>query len=1328
MKELLRRFLTAGLAFGVIAGGALVPRVLLERQAAEPWRASIEPNVLLRTLATDATAAPLCAAGIASIVNAPYVFEESRSVEWRCFGRSAFTTQQIVTLCDGTKFRSAPNLDDARCPATPSCAFNYSTGQPVYQWFLNGNSNNCGSSGVPVDFCCVPEPPANPTVQCERACDPPPPCCNKGDCSDCFLGGTISIPHGEVSEEWPVFSLGEAGFPSQFSVLWRGKATARSWNVGPPLGPRALHSLSLFLWKNDSREQAFVTSEEGYVMPFEWDNDWDGLSSPSPWKAKSGRHATLTEALCPNNAIYREADGTEIVFHEYCGGSNPLEGTPISLTRPNGDSMTFSYSTSGLLTSVTNRRGASVQFAYLGADFPDPTLATWGVLEKVTAPDGAEYSFVYSDGKLAEAHGPNGLLWSVEVSPETFGLLAVRDGEGNLDSAWTYANNDGLTPSSERGPGETVGNNQVGISLTGNGEVSLSFIPAGSTTGVTNTYTYTSDANALPHVVGRTVSGACPNCGTSDTTRSFWTGKNDLRSVRDSQGTLTAFQDWAADPTGAQHALAYDPSGRPLVVYEGCLGTLAAPNCAGARRREFVYKPNSNAVMSASRPSVIPASEVVTEREFEGTSTRVTLTRSSGHTALGLDGALSSSPVFRSTVTTYGGGAGGLDVTLVVGPFADSGNGTPPSDAPRTEFEYYAPTDPDALEGFVIPENTWRLRSVRRFVDASGRSLLTRYGSYDGAGRPGAIEKPDGTVTELTYDFRGNVTRTIVDSGGLHLVTDSVYNANGALLELRLPRSTSNGRTGIAYTYDDADRLVLVSQGYFPPSGALVALQSVAYFYDAWGNRTRTDYRDSSGATITSEGSSYDSLNRLAEIARPFGDPAQKTSFEYDTEGNMTGVADAQGDSVFYGSVEDPARYDRFGKLSLVQQQVCDHEVANPNAPCIPHTAEVRYEYDPALHLKAVHIDDTIRGGTITTEYVTDDFSQVVKVVSPDSGTTTYRYDGAGRLVESRDARGKVFRFEYDRLGRMTRKINASPITVTVTQPAHGTSVVNADGTTTYTPDPGYVGPDSYTYVIEGRNGDVSTGTVSVDVAAPPVPMVAGGSQSGSWSRTRGDSGFEVVGGSRACLGCNSRGHSRVEDGAGSNAAWPTAILGALESRLESTSEIARGSELDIESELFFTLPELVFDGVGERVCTEGLNLEMRGALEALARGADVSGSARLTVSIGAETFEGELFVDQRSVTGSGLLTWVTSADTTLVRTPGFCVDTETPIPLTVRIVSGLEGKLSRNGVRPGNARFGVEVSLPSSGHVFELPVGATVDSLDGTVIANQWLEQRGTR
>ncbi|ANY73151.1 hypothetical protein BBD41_11420 [Paenibacillus ihbetae] len=64
---------------------------------------------------------------------------------------------------------------------------------------------------------------------------------------------------------------------------------------------------------------------------------------------------------------------------------------------------------------------------------------------------------------------------------------------------------------------------------------------------------------------------------------------------------------------------------------------------------------------------------------------------------------------------------------------------------------------------------------------------------------------------------------------------------------------------------------------------------------------------------------------------------------------------------------------------------------------------------------------------------------------------------------------------------------NGDPLTFTPgTPPGNGTVVVNPDGTWTYTPDPDFVGEDSFTVIVEDGKGGTSTSTVKVNVEDPP--------------------------------------------------------------------------------------------------------------------------------------------------------------------------------------------------------------------------------------------------
>jgi hypothetical protein len=57
-----------------------------------------------------------------------------------------------------------------------------------------------------------------------------------------------------------------------------------------------------------------------------------------------------------------------------------------------------------------------------------------------------------------------------------------------------------------------------------------------------------------------------------------------------------------------------------------------------------------------------------------------------------------------------------------------------------------------------------------------------------------------------------------------------------------------------------------------------------------------------------------------------------------------------------------------------------------------------------------------------------------------------------------------------------------SSLTV-ISNPLHGNALKNSDGTVTYTPDTGYVGSDSFTYIVEDTDGNISNlATVNITI------------------------------------------------------------------------------------------------------------------------------------------------------------------------------------------------------------------------------------------------------
>ncbi len=60
---------------------------------------------------------------------------------------------------------------------------------------------------------------------------------------------------------------------------------------------------------------------------------------------------------------------------------------------------------------------------------------------------------------------------------------------------------------------------------------------------------------------------------------------------------------------------------------------------------------------------------------------------------------------------------------------------------------------------------------------------------------------------------------------------------------------------------------------------------------------------------------------------------------------------------------------------------------------------------------------------------------------------------------------------------------DGDPTVSNVTQPQHGTAVVNPDGTITYTPNAGYVGVDSFEYSVTNADLDSSTARVQITIS-----------------------------------------------------------------------------------------------------------------------------------------------------------------------------------------------------------------------------------------------------
>ncbi|HLF95583.1 MAG TPA: DUF6531 domain-containing protein, partial [Methylococcaceae bacterium] len=148
---------------------------------------------------------------------------------------------------------------------------------------------------------------------------------------------------------------------------------------------------------------------------------------------------------------------------------------------------------------------------------------------------------------------------------------------------------------------------------------------------------------------------------------------------------------------------------------------------------------------------------------------------------------------------------------------------------------------------------------------------VTAYTQYDQHGKPLAIQDPNGLLTSLAYDPRGRLTGKTVDGH----TTSYAYDAAGNLIRLTLP-------TGVFYQYgyDAAHRLTDITDAF---GGNL------HYTLDAVGHRIREDIREAGGTVVKTHRRVYDALARLAEDIGAYN---QTTRYQYDPNGNLTGITD----------------------------------------------------------------------------------------------------------------------------------------------------------------------------------------------------------------------------------------------------------------------------------------------------------------------------------------------------------------------------------------------------------------------------------------------------
>lgn len=339
--------------------------------------------------------------------------------------------------------------------------------------------------------------------------------------------------------------------------------------------------------------------------------------------------------------------------------------------------------------------------------------------------------------------------------------------------------------------------------------------------------------------------------------------------------------------------------------------------------------------------------------------------------------------------------------------------------------------------------------------DALGNQLTQTDGEdhtvsmiYDSLNRPVVTISHEGVAITTTYNAASwvlgtvnNLGHTTVNDydalGRLEVMTDGEDNDTAYGYDALGNQIIMTDALGIetVYGYDELNRLISVTENEtanLPDHENNLLTQ---YRYDVLGNRVVI----TNALNITIALTIYDELNRPVSVKDALGN---ETQYQYNVLGQRTVMTDANGNVTLYS-------YDDLNRLDTVSYETDNETVA--------------YVYD-ALGNRTIMTDSL---GVATYEY--DDFSRVITVTSPLTGTVvygydkvgnrveltypngytvTYQYDGDNRLVEVEDWQEGITTYEYDAAGRLiTTTLPNGVVTVNTYDDAHRlTDLTHEDG------------------------------------------------------------------------------------------------------------------------------------------------------------------------------------------------------------------------------------------------------------------------------------------
>jgi RHS repeat-associated protein len=739
-------------------------------------------------------------------------------------------------------------------------------------------------------------------------------------------------------------------------------------------------------------------------------------------------------------------------------------------TRTMPDGTVYRFNSSGQQTSVADRNGLRVTYAYSS-----------GNLQTITDPYGKTVTLSYSGGYLQTITDPASRIATFTHSGGSLSGVTLPD-----SSTWGYSYDSGgrLTQITDpRSKTATIAyDNAERVGTITRPDSTTETLAAEEERGFTTTGTSGSPAPTILLAEARG-SHTDPNSHTTDL-RSDWWGLGTEGQMTDPDGFVATkdvnslgLATVSIDRINRVTRATYDSLGNPSTVtyhdgttlvtsYNTFSEPLVVTNPNG-NTTTYTYDGNGNltvikdALSDLTTMTYTANGKLQTYKDARGNTTsfaydsqdRLTTVTYPINSATKLYGYNSQGNVTsvtdeRSNQTTYS-----FDAMNRV-------TGTTDALTNRTTYQYDASGNLTVIQAPLSRTTTLSYDSLNRVTTITDPLTHNTVLSYDSGGNLRNITDPLSRVTTFSHDDENR--RTVVTDPLSHATT-TTYDAEGQPVAVtdaltRTTTTTYNSRGWVAivedprtnlftYTYDNDGDLAIESDAGDGPAdpggGSLLSLaydvldrlttmidalgDTTTYSYDAVGNLTGiTDPNGHSQSAV------YDARNRMTTYTDGL---AHSTAYHFDDAGNLVSITDPLSHTTSYG-------YDALNRVTTITDA---------------RTAVTTIAYDAAR--RTVGLTDP-NGNHTTWAYDAND--NLTTLTIPGGGTNAYVYDNDNELIDQIDADGRRITFAYDSGGRQTNErwldsSGATVRTITYTYDAANelTGAQDPDATLTFTYDSG---------------------------------------------------------------------------------------------------------------------------------------------------------------------------------------------------------------------------------------------------------------------------------